>query len=354
MSDYLWDKQGEADPEIEQLEHLLAPLRHRPTSFMPPAPRRSRRPWVIGLTAATAVALVLVFMRPKPPEQAGLFMSVHGLGATVADRAVAGNAKLAVGAWLDTGASTVTLTVGSIGNVELAAGSRLRIVETGAQHQALELARGGLVAQITAPPRSFTVKTKHTTVADLGCAFELRVDPAGEGRLTVTQGRVALSDASGGEVTVAAGAECGISAEGPGAPFPSDVSAAFRDAMLRYPHDHSALAKVLDEARPKDRDALDRMSALLDGKERAVVEQRIVELQRENAPKPSESTTPVTPHASKIAPSHEHKHTSKAASHVTPSHVTPVTPHAPPSNKTTAPPTRDRLEHDPFRSTPAE
>jgi len=38
MSDYLWDKSGEADPEVERLERLLGTLRHRPEAVeLPPA-----------------------------------------------------------------------------------------------------------------------------------------------------------------------------------------------------------------------------------------------------------------------------------------------------------------------------
>jgi ferric-dicitrate binding protein FerR (iron transport regulator) len=359
MSDYLWDKQGEPEPDIEQLEQLLAPLAHQPMAFLPPARSRSRRPWIFGVSAAAAIAIALFFMRPKPPEQAGLLMSVHGQGAKLASYEVAGEAKLPVGAWLDTGASKVTLTVGSIGTVEIAAGSRLRIVETDAQRQVLELDHGELVAQITAPPRSFTVNTRHATAIDLGCAFTLHTDPAGEGRLIVTQGRVALADQHGGEVVVAAGSECGISDRGPGVPFSSDVSASFREAMLRYPHEHAALAKIVAEARAQDRDALDRMSALVDAKDRAVLERRLVELSRGEAMKPLEKppTPQLAPHGGKLAPSREHKHAVKKAAHAVPasSRVAPAAPQAAPSTSSSkkapvVPPSNEKLKHDPFRS----
>jgi hypothetical protein len=363
MSDYLWDQQGEPDPEIAELEQLLAPLAHRPRPLLPPPPPRSRRPWVlgaVGITAATAIAIALFLVRPKPPEQAGFLMSVHGSGAKLADRAITGEGKLPVGAWLDTGESQVTLTVGRIGSVELAAGSRLRIVDVTAQ--VLELDHGALVAQITAPPRSFTVKTKHATAIDLGCAFTLRADLTGEGRLIVTEGRVALADEHGKESIVAAGSECGISDRGPGVPFSSDVSPSFREAMLRYPHDHAALAKILAAARAKDRDALDQMSALLDAADRVAIEGRIVELQRPPGTPPVKpidkpSTPHRAPHGGKLAPSREHKRAVKPASPVVPasSRVAPTAPVVAPGTPATKkqqvlPPTRDKLQHDPFRS----
>ncbi|MBC7930703.1 MAG: hypothetical protein H7Z38_09110, partial [Rubrivivax sp.] len=66
MSDYLWDKGSEADPEVERLEELLGEFRHRPRSLeLPPdvetdagrAPRHFRKAWL-----AVAAALLLAVM----------------------------------------------------------------------------------------------------------------------------------------------------------------------------------------------------------------------------------------------------------------------------------------------------
>lgn len=64
MSDYLWDKSGEPDAEVERLEELLGQLRHQPRPLELPAepvaraPRRSffRPAW------AAAAALLLMFL----------------------------------------------------------------------------------------------------------------------------------------------------------------------------------------------------------------------------------------------------------------------------------------------------
>ena len=40
MTDYLWDKSGEPDPEIQRLEHLLGGFAHRPGK-VPEIPRRT-------------------------------------------------------------------------------------------------------------------------------------------------------------------------------------------------------------------------------------------------------------------------------------------------------------------------
>lgn len=67
MSDYLWDKKGEADPDVERLEHLLGGLRHRPRALTLPhaeasAPRHSvftRKRFRLFRHVAFAAALAL-------------------------------------------------------------------------------------------------------------------------------------------------------------------------------------------------------------------------------------------------------------------------------------------------------
>ncbi len=58
--DYLWDRSGEPDPDVQRLESLLRPLRsHQPApewAVARPAPRRPGRTW---LPLAAAAGLVL-------------------------------------------------------------------------------------------------------------------------------------------------------------------------------------------------------------------------------------------------------------------------------------------------------
>jgi hypothetical protein len=93
MSDYLWDKTGEADAEVERLELLLGSLRHAarplelPAESAPPEPRgpwRFRLPTPFrasrffapaGLAAAAALLFALllgasVYLRPRQPAEA--------------------------------------------------------------------------------------------------------------------------------------------------------------------------------------------------------------------------------------------------------------------------------------------
>jgi hypothetical protein len=77
--DYLWDKSGEPDPEIQQLEEILGTLRYQPKPFeVPrnvPAPRRRSYFPLVAIAATLLVALLAagiwlrVRTRHKPQPQ---------------------------------------------------------------------------------------------------------------------------------------------------------------------------------------------------------------------------------------------------------------------------------------------
>ena len=63
MSDYLWDKSGDPDPEIERLEKLLTPLGHRAERgrgqvLALPSQRIWNRAWVPIAIAASMLIVV--------------------------------------------------------------------------------------------------------------------------------------------------------------------------------------------------------------------------------------------------------------------------------------------------------
>ena len=66
MSNYLWDKSGEPDAEVERLETLLSGFGHRPRPLALPAqaaPDVRRRSWLyapVGLAAAAALLLAFL------------------------------------------------------------------------------------------------------------------------------------------------------------------------------------------------------------------------------------------------------------------------------------------------------
>lgn len=59
--DYLWDKSGEPDPEIQQLEELLGTLKYQPRPLeIPEAPRTARPRFYLPISLAAAIALALI------------------------------------------------------------------------------------------------------------------------------------------------------------------------------------------------------------------------------------------------------------------------------------------------------
>jgi len=85
--DYLWDKSGEPDPEIQELENILAPLRYQPTPLELPDDVVVRRKWnyfpLLAIAATVLIALLAagVWLRvrtenPTQPQQAKSIPSV--------------------------------------------------------------------------------------------------------------------------------------------------------------------------------------------------------------------------------------------------------------------------------------
>ena len=80
--DYLWDKSGEPDPEIQELEEILAPLRYQPKPLELPNDVRSVRRHnylpLLAIAATVLIALVAagIWLRARkqqadpPPQEA--------------------------------------------------------------------------------------------------------------------------------------------------------------------------------------------------------------------------------------------------------------------------------------------
>ncbi|MDQ3179511.1 MAG: FecR family protein, partial [Acidobacteriota bacterium] len=143
--------------------------------------------------------------------------------------------KLSVGQFLETDAnSRARVQVANIGQVEIAPNSRVQLVGTKSTEHRLSLERGVLQAKIFAPPRLFIVDTPSAMVVDLGCEYTLEVDAAGNSKLQVTSGFVAL-ERGGRESIVPAGAMCFTKkGKGLGTPFSVDASAGFKRAVQRF------------------------------------------------------------------------------------------------------------------------
>ena len=250
--------------------------------------------WSWQLKAAAAVVLLLlsgltaflVYNARKPPRGPQIASAgkpswrVQRLDGTprIGSEQIANNGQLAVGEWLETDSrSRAQIAVGSIGNVDIDQNTRVRLLQTEPTEHRLELARGKMSARIWAPPRLFFVDTPSAVAADLGCAYTLEVDDHGGSLLRVTSGWVAL-ELKDRESIVPAGAACetrpGI---GPGTPYYEDAPAVFRDALRKidFEHDASALAPMLDQARPRDTLTLWHLLARVNGEDRVRVYEKM-------------------------------------------------------------------------------
>jgi hypothetical protein len=280
--DYLWDGTGTPDPEVERLENLLGGLRYeRPMEMVVPRRRRWLAP-VLGLAVAAAVLLVVgrrwlasddgdrisprvdiynhnfagAGARCTPTPGAASWGIIDSTsGARCGGAAVPEKARLPIGAWLETDkSSSAELAVADIGTVSVKPNSRVRLLRTNEKEHRLQLAKGHISAQISAPPRLFFVETPSAVAVDLGCAYDLRVDEQGVGHLHVTLGFVSL-ERDGREVLVPAGNMCDTRpGVGPGSPYAASSSKELRAALRRVDFEGGSaddVATVIREARSK-------------------------------------------------------------------------------------------------------
>jgi hypothetical protein len=296
--DYLWDKSGKPDPEIEKLERSLASLGHTGAPLTLPAPaeqtvvrpvRPIARPFGFDLPWAIAAMTMVVLggvalwaiNNSRPAWRVAGIEGAPQVGA----RALKSTGRLVVGEWLTTdAASRARLAVGSIGEVLVEPNSRVRLLEAHEQKQRLQLALGTLTAVIVAPPRRFVVETPSAHAVDLGCAYTLEVDPTGAGFVTVLAGWVSF-ERDGRESFIPAGGRCATRpGVGPGTPYFTDASFGFKNALVSLDLATDAggrstpLAQLLPEARREDAFTLWHLLVRLEGAERAVVYDRLAVL----------------------------------------------------------------------------
>ncbi|HEX3481067.1 MAG TPA: FecR family protein [Kofleriaceae bacterium] len=279
MTDPLYDKTGD-DPEIAALEAVLGDYAHRAPLREPP-PRRRRTALTvaaIGAAALAVLAVVLIGRRGADCQTsgAGLAFAVDGGPAQCAGSPAA-RGTLPVGAWLETpGTAVADVRVADIGRLTVFGDSRVRLVGTGATGHRLELARGRIAARVTAPPRLFVVDTPAASAVDLGCAYELTVEPDGRTRLRVSSGAVSL-EAHGAAAYAPMDTEVlAAPGRGPGTPVALSASAALRDAVARFDAgDHAAVPAIVASAGPGDTATLWNLLARTTGDDRAAVFARL-------------------------------------------------------------------------------
>ena len=257
--DWLWDRSGPPDEEIERLEKMLAPLRYRHRVDPPRFRAAPRRYWAAAAAVIAAAAGLTLLSRPHAAET----------GWQVA------GAKVRQGDVLRTGTGALTLQAEAVGRVDVAPDSVVRA----ASGTRLRLEHGQLHAFIWAPPREFVVDTPSAQAVDLGCEYTLHVDPAGDGLLKVSTGWVAFA-VNGRDSFIPAGAECRTRKHGgPGIPYYEDAPEALRSGVEAFDRgDRSAMGSILAAARERDGLTVWHLLTRVPEQDRGVVFDRLAEL----------------------------------------------------------------------------
>ena len=275
-SDYLWDRSGEPDPEIQELETALAKFRHQGQPLVFPETTQSdgkRRVSVLRgwrfIALAAACALIAVFgiarlwLRQTAPAPMSWEVARLTGAPRIGSHAIGENnraASLAIGQALETDAdSRATITASAVGEVSVEPSTRLRLLTTSPGRQRLALDRGTIRATIWAPPGEFVVDTPSARAIDLGCSYTLHVDESGAGLLRTTIGWVGFK-LGNRESFIPAGAVCATRPKtGPGTPYFEDAAESFRAALSAFdfaantPEQRSAqLDLIINQARRQD------------------------------------------------------------------------------------------------------
>ena len=188
--DYLWDRSGPPDPEIEAAgAQRSLPLRYRhrgPEAGA--APRRTRWPRAAAAIGIAAAAALLIATKPSAQNTA---WQVAGV-------------RVPPGPGAPNRRQPRTLQAEQVGRVESRPHSNCA-PPSGKRITTSEAVR--LHAFIWAPPREFVVDTPSARAVDLGCEYTLNVNAAGDGLLHVEMGWVAFQYEDR-ESFIPAGAEC--------------------------------------------------------------------------------------------------------------------------------------------------
>ncbi len=300
--EYLWDRSGEADPEIQRLEALLGRFHHdRPAPVFPAiAPDRRwaftpgwmRRAPVLAAGAAVVVAIAMVTLlehgwKEVPVHVAGWDVSRVAGTPRIGANAIGGNhaSRFSAGQMLETdGESRASLREEDIGQIEVEAGTRLRLVTMSTGSQRIALDRGTIRALIWSAPGQFVVDTPSAVTVDLGCAYTLQVDDSGAGLVRTSLGWVGFK-LNARESFIPAGAACATKPKaGPGTPYFEDASPEFRAALARFDFEDSTarqragdLAIVLGESRKRDALTLWHLLSRVEEGQRVPVYDRLAE-----------------------------------------------------------------------------
>lgn len=282
---YLWDGSGGPDPEIQQLEEALRPLRFRgaPRPLGPRLRATPARRWkAASAWAALAVAASALFVIvPTRPESVWTVDAQQG-GVAWRSPAPRNGAQVRSGEEIRTAADgSFVLRAQRFGRVEVGSNSVVRVLGGAGDQsrQRLGLERGEMDVLIWAPPAEFAIETPGARAVDLGCQYTVSVDANGNGLLRVGFGWVAFQ-CQGRESFVPEGAACSTSKrDGPGLPYFENALPVFQRAAVQFDSNRAAnLEILLAEARPSDAVTLWHLLSRVSPQDRHRVFARFAEL----------------------------------------------------------------------------
>jgi len=305
-NDYLWDGDGEPDPEVQRIEKSLAQFRYagEPPNFAAMTAAQPKSSffaamfalWNPRFAAATLLVLALFASGLMMRNSTSLFSNGPGWDvARLSGAPSVGSFSLASDSsktQLKTGQLLVTdnnsrasLNVADLGEIYVDSGSRVRLIETGANHKRISLELGTIHAAIWAPPGVFVVDTPSASAIDLGCAYTLHVNEDGSGTLRTTLGWVGFHR-DGHDSFIPAGAMCATRPEqGPGTPYFEDASEELRNALHALDFEalsgearEQALHVILAQARRRDAFTLWHLLSRVNDTERPQVYDRMAAL----------------------------------------------------------------------------
>ena len=269
--DYLWDGSGEPEGDVAHLEQILGELRW---SGKQPHPQRATpvRPWY-GKTSWTVAAAATIVLTVGTVFIARRLHTAHPATAWLLSVAGQKPSSVRAGQVIETGVTGATMQAASVGEVGIAANSRVRVFSAHGDQGRLALDHGTIHALIWAPPAKFVVDTPAARTVDLGCEYTLSVAKDGKGFLTVESGWVAFQW-NKIESFIPEGAACSTRVgHGPGTPYFLDAPKAFTESLAEFDlsGNGQALHSVLQAARPQDALTLWHLLERTQGAERAEV-----------------------------------------------------------------------------------
>jgi hypothetical protein len=227
--DYLWDKRGDPDAEVQKLEALLG--RYRSRAAMPDFKRVAvlrRRPiWPFAIAATLIVCAILAAIRFYTPANRWRVTKESGIADVP-------HSILRAGDVVRTERGSVRLQSPSVGTIDLGANTTVRLIENRRRRHRLALAAGTIHAKTTSQPGVFVIDTPKARAIDLGCEYTLTIAPDGRGELHVIAGWVDLTHGYL-QSLVPQGASASIEADGSlTVPVFDDASPAFHTAMRNH------------------------------------------------------------------------------------------------------------------------